>query len=154
MRGITLLFTVGNCSHCNFAIKWATSMGWRSWGIWAMWPGPCRPHPAMTDHRTCPKAVGKESPPSRLCRPGPISTMFAEISSYSFPGVHAEDTQAGREFLLLFKLCKNLKSHFIFQSGGRMPPNQEASLKDFFSAFLGGWGGVWWWGFFSLMLFG
>lgn len=58
--------------------------------------------------------------------------MFAEASSYSFPGIHAEDTHAGQEFLLLFKLCKNLKSHFIFQSVGRMPPNQEASLQEFF----------------------
>lgn len=58
-----------------------------------------------------------------LCRPSHIISVFAGISNYSFPERHAEDTHAGREFLLLFKLHKHLKSHFIFQSVGRMPPN-------------------------------
>lgn len=57
-----------------------------------------------------------------LGRPSHISPVFAGISNCSFPDRHAQDTHAGRAFLLLFKLHKHLKSHFIFQSVGRMPP--------------------------------
>lgn len=138
------MFPLQRC-HPMSHLCWSTQLGDMSFVTRSLPNTPCtnRPQDLSLSFR------GKQSPPSCLCRPGPISIMFAEASSYSFPGIHAEDTHAGQEFLLLFKLCKNLKSHFIFQSVGRMPPNREASLQEFFfSSFLGASGGVWWWLFY------
>lgn len=72
--------------------------------------------------------------------PDPPHTRSQELSCVGSSGAFAEtghssllksrwDTHAGKESLSLFRLCKHLKSHFLFRSVGRMPPSLEASLK-------------------------
>jgi hypothetical protein len=68
------------------------------------------------------KLGGKQSPPVHIYI-SHTSPVLAETRNSSFPGIPLW----GKESLALFRLCKHLKSHFIFPSMGRMPPSQEAS---------------------------
>lgn len=103
-------------------------------------PGPCLPHLRDPPHTPSQELSCVES-----------SRAFAETSRSSLLKSRW-DTHAGKESLSLFRLCKHLKSHFLFRSVGRMPPSLEASLKRdldgiffFFFGFFGGWSGAGCW---------
>lgn len=114
MEAVPLLFTAENCSNRTVPSKGATPVELGNLGNVSYGGRVPAPAPAVMDLRPCPRASVGTVHSIHLCRPGCFSPVFAGISNYSFPEVHTEDTHAGREFLLQFKLCKHLKSHFLF----------------------------------------